>query len=58
MSLPGPGIARLLSGACLLASLLSGCAQQTMMAPASAPPAEAKPALATPPASIMTPQGY
>ena len=38
--------------------LLSACTGGTVLAPASAPPPDAKPALASPPASLMTPQGY
>ena len=54
-----PGLFRhLLAAAGLAAGLsLCGCGR-TMMAPASAPPPEAKPALAAPPASMMTPHGY
>ncbi len=38
--------------------LLSACTGGTMLAPASAPPPDAKPALASPPASLITPHGY
>lgn len=49
----------LLVPAGLVTSLaLAGCAASPVLAPASAPSANAKPALATPPASLMTPHGY
>ena len=38
--------------------LLSACTGGTVLAPASAPPPDAKPALASPPASLITPHGY
>ena len=38
--------------------LLSACTGSTVLAPASAPPPDAKPALASPPASLITPHGY
>ncbi len=45
--------------ACLVLGLaVSACSGRTVLAPASAPPPDAKPALATPPASMMTPPGY
>ena len=55
-----PGVFRhLLAAASLAAGLsLCGCNGRTVMAPASAPPPDAKPALAAPPASMMTPHGY
>lgn len=54
------GAARsLLAPTCLAASLLlSACAANPVTAPASAPSGNAKPALAIPPASLMTPHGY
>jgi len=60
MSCPTPSVMRQLPvAACLfLLTLLSACAGRTVLAPASAPPPDAKPALATPPASMMTPRGY
>ena len=57
-SRPGP-LRHLLAAASLAAGLsLCACNGRTVMAPASAPPADAKPALAAPPASLMTPKGY
>ena len=45
--------------ACLaVAMLVSACTGRTVLAPASAPPPDQKPALASPPASLMTPSGY
>ena len=38
--------------------LLSACTGGTVLAPASAPPPDAKPVLASPPASLITPHGY
>ncbi len=38
--------------------LLAACNGNAVLAPASAPPPDAKPVLATPPASVMTPHGY
>ena len=60
MPFPITSPVRRLSGAAGLAValLLSACAGRPVLAPASAPPPDAKPALATPPASIMTPHGY
>ncbi len=57
-SKPGP-FRHLLAVASLAAGLsLCGCNGRTVMAPASAPSPDAKPALAVPPASMMTPHGY
>jgi len=42
--------------ACAL--LLAGCGGRTVLAPDSAPTPAHKPALAAPPSSVMTPQGY
>ena len=55
-----PGLFRhLLAAASLAAGLsLCSCNGRTVMAPASAPPPDAKPSLAAPPASMMTPHGY
>ena len=55
-----PAVFRPLLAAASLAAGLSvcGCNGRTVMAPASAPPPDAKPALAAPPASLMTPPGY
>lgn len=59
MPLIHAGRAPALRAACIAASLaLSACASHAVMAPASAPGPDAKPALATPPPSVMTPQGY
>ncbi len=60
MTLSKPGAFRhLLAVASLFAGLsVCGCNGHTVMAPASAPPPDAKPALAAPPASMMTPPGY
>ncbi len=60
MTLFKPGVFRHVLVAAGLAAGLSvgGCNGHTVMAPASAPPPDAKPALAAPPASLMTPQGY
>ena len=54
MSRRFPVLATLVTG--LL--LLSACTGDTMQAPASAPPPDAKPVLASPPASLITPHGY
>ena len=57
-SKPGP-FRSLLAAASLVAGLsVCGCNGHTGMAPASAPPPAGKPALAAPPASMMTPRGY
>ena len=60
MTRSSPGLVRhLLAAASLAAGLsLCGCNGRTVMAPASAPSPDAKPALAAPPASMMTPHGY
>ena len=38
--------------------LLSACTGSKVLAPPSAPTPDAKPALAAPPSSLMTPHGY
>ncbi len=55
-----PGLFRHLPVVASFAAGLSLCAcnGHTVMAPASAPPVDAKPTLAAPPASLMTPKGY
>lgn len=48
-----------LAPACLIATLLlSACADRPVLAPDSVPSTGAKPALAAPPSSLMTPHGY
>ena len=45
--------------ACLVLGLaVSACTGGTVLAPASAPAPDAKPALAAPPSSMMTPPAY
>ena len=38
--------------------LLAACNGNAVLAPASAPPPDAKPVLAAPPAALLTPHGY